>query len=68
MQHTQQMRAATANWWPKQLNLKPLVKGDPTPEKSYAEEFKTLDLDEVKADVLKVMKNEFIFHYRLPFT
>ena len=56
MQHTQQMRAATANWWPKQLNLKPLVKGDPTTEKSYAEEFNTLDIDAVKADVMKVMK------------
>jgi len=56
VQHTQEMRAATANWWPKQLNLKPLINGNPTSDKSYAEEFNTLDLDDVKKDILKVMK------------
>lgn len=44
-------------WWPNNLNLNPLARGDPTAAlKGYAEEFATLNLDEVKADIVKVMK------------
>ena len=48
------------DWWPNQLNLKVLHQnppaGDPMGEEfNYAEEFKTLDLDELKKDVEKVM-------------
>ena len=44
-------------WWPNNLNLNPLAKGDPTSAlKGYAEEFKSLDLDAVKADIINVMK------------
>ena len=44
------------DWWPNQLNLKVLRGTDPTdPGFSYAEAFKTLDLDALKADVMEVM-------------
>ena len=48
------------NWWPNQLNLQVLhshsPKGDPMGEGfNYAEEFKKLDLDAVKKDLMKVM-------------
>jgi len=56
------MRKGTTNkdWWPDQLNLKSLhpnpPAGNPMGEDfNYAEEFKTLDLDEVKKDIEKVM-------------
>lgn len=48
------------DWWPKQLNLKVLHQ-NPAPavptgdDFNYAEEFKTLDLDAVKKDLLDVM-------------
>jgi catalase-peroxidase len=44
------------DWWPNQLNLKVLRGTDPTdPDFSYAEAFKTLDLDALRADVMEVM-------------
>ena len=48
------------DWWPNQLDLSVLhpnhPMGDPMgPEFDYAEEFKTLDLDAVKADITEVM-------------
>ncbi len=48
------------DWWPNQLNLKILHQnspaGNPMGEKfDYAKEFKSLDLDEVKKDIMKVM-------------
>ena len=48
------------DWWPNKLNLKILHQnsplGDPMdPDFDYAAEFKKLDLDEVKADLHKVM-------------
>ena len=47
-------------WWPNQLNLKPLHQNsrlsDPMGgEFNYAEEFKTLDLDALKKDIEQVM-------------
>ncbi len=52
--------AANQRWWPNQLNLKMLHQnppaGDPMGEEfNYAEEFKKLDLDAVKRDIMQVM-------------
>ncbi len=49
-----------AQWWPNQLNLKILHQNSPLANPmdedfDYAEEFKTLDLDAVKADIEAVM-------------
>ncbi|MEO1613058.1 MAG: peroxidase family protein, partial [Pseudomonadota bacterium] len=51
---------ANRGWWPNQLNLKPLHQNPPSmnpfgEDFSYAEAFKKLDLDAVKADLHKVM-------------
>jgi catalase-peroxidase len=51
---------ANQHWWPKLLNLRVLGKNSPLidpmgEEFDYAEEFKTLDLDAVKADLKAVM-------------
>lgn len=49
---------SNADWWPNQVNLKVLnQKGnDPTSEtQHYAEEFASLDLEAVRADIFKVM-------------
>jgi catalase-peroxidase len=48
------------DWWPNQLNLTVLHQNAPArdpmgPEFDYAREFKTLDLDELKQDIEKVM-------------
>ena len=48
------------DWWPDQLDLAPLrqetAQSNPMgPDFNYAEEFKTLDLDAVKADIAKVL-------------
>jgi catalase-peroxidase len=54
--------AATSNqdWWPNQLNLKVLHQNSPLCNPmgaafNYAEEFKTLDLDALKADIDELM-------------
>ena len=51
---------ANQRWWPNQLNLKTLHQNSPQSNPmgvdfNYAEAFKTLDLDELKQDVDKVM-------------
>jgi catalase-peroxidase len=48
------------DWWPNQINLEPLLHNNPNsdpydPDFDYVEEFKTLDLDAVKADIAEVM-------------
>ncbi len=60
--HGAQTRGTTANhrWWPEQLNLKILdqnsAQSNPMGEEfDYAEEFKSLDLDAVKADLMALM-------------
>ena len=62
MGNTQTAKGTTANqhWWPEQLNLKVLhqntPQSDPMGEEfNYAEEFKTLDLDAVIADLRALM-------------
>ena len=50
----------TQHWWPNQLNLRILHQNSPLSdpmgqEFNYAEEFKTLDLDAVKKDIISVM-------------
>ena len=51
---------ANQHWWPEQLNLRPLNKNSPLidpmgDEFDYAEEFESLDLAAVKADIEDVM-------------
>ena len=51
---------ANQNWWPEQLNLRPLGKNSPLIDPmgdgfDYAEEFNSLDLAAVKADIEEVM-------------
>ncbi|MCP3959527.1 MAG: catalase-peroxidase, partial [bacterium] len=60
--HGSQAKGTTANqhWWPNQLNLKMLDQSSPQSnpmgeELNYAEEFETLDLDAVKADLVALM-------------
>lgn len=62
MGHTQTAKGTTANqhWWPEQLNLKVLHQNTPQSDPmgedfNYAEEFKTLDLDAVIADLRALM-------------
>ena len=49
-----------ADWWPNQLNLRPLNQNSPLTDPmgdgfNYAEEFKSLDLAAVKADLRALM-------------
>jgi len=58
--HTAAGTTANQHWWPNQLNLKALHQnppaGDPMGEDfNYAEEFNSLDLDELKKDVFELM-------------
>jgi catalase-peroxidase len=58
--HTAAGSMANQHWWPNQLNLRPLGKNSPLidpmgEEFDYAEEFTSLDLDAVKADIEEVM-------------
>ena len=60
--HTHTAVGTTSNqhWWPNQLNLKVLHQNSPQSnpmgeEFNYAEEFKTLDLDALKKDIISVM-------------
>ena len=54
--HTQLERARHSRWWPDQLDLKSLRHPAAGPEQpSYHEEFLTLDLDLVKADIMELM-------------
>jgi len=58
--HTQDEAARSSRWWPHQLDLKPLRPPTPDPaaglsHKPYAEEFLSLDLDAVKADIMELM-------------
>jgi catalase-peroxidase len=51
---------ANEHWWPEQLTLRPLAKNSPLidpmdEEFDYANEFATLDLAAVKADIVEVM-------------
>jgi catalase-peroxidase len=62
LQHTHSAMGSLANqhWWPEQVNLRPLAKNSPLidpmgEEFDYAAGFATLDLESVKADILKVM-------------
>jgi len=58
--HTASGVKSNRDWWPNQLNLQILHQNSPLSDPmgedfNYAEEFKTLDLDEVKKDVMEVM-------------
>ena len=58
--HTLQGENPVAKWWPNQLNLKILTQNPPTltptPENfSYTENFKTLDLQAIKKDLITLM-------------
>ncbi|UJP11688.1 catalase/peroxidase HPI [Microbacterium sp. KUDC0406] len=52
--------SAASNWWPSRLNLRVLAKNPPAtnpygPEYDYREAFKTVDLDELRADIEAVL-------------
>lgn len=54
--------ASNKTWWPNQLNLKLLQQNSPMAdpmgeEFDYAKEFKSLDLQALKADIEELMKN-----------
>ncbi len=56
------LEMSNSTWWPNRLNLKILHQntalGDPMGEAfDYAEEFKSLDLNAVKQDLLALMTN-----------
>ena len=60
--HGSQARGTAANqhWWPNQLNLRMLDQNSPQSNPmgedfNYAEEFETLDLDALKADLMALM-------------
>ena len=58
--HTAAGALSNSDWWPNQLNLKILHQNsalcNPMKEDfNYAEEFKTIDLDELKNDIVEVM-------------
>ena len=58
--HTAVGATANQHWWPNQLNLKVLHQNSPLSdpmgkEFNYAEEFKKLDLDDLKKDMEEVM-------------
>ncbi len=58
--HTTMSARGNREWWPNQLNLKILHQNSPLSNPlgetfDYAEAFKTLDLDAVRADIFKVM-------------
>src|SRR6202142_52970 len=60
--HTVAGIPTNANWWPDQLNLKILHQHSPLANPmgeafNYAEEFKSLDLNAVKKDLLALMTN-----------
>jgi catalase-peroxidase len=59
--HTAIGTPSNQHWWPNQLNLKMLHQNSPQAdpmgeEFNYAEEFKTVDLDELKNDIDALMK------------
>mmetsp|Transcript_13016 Transcript_13016/g.30723 ORF Transcript_13016/g.30723 Transcript_13016/m.30723 type:complete len:773 (-) Transcript_13016:334-2652(-) len=55
--HTHKAASVAHNWWPNQLNLKPLACAPPASlhKASYAADFATLDLEALKADVMAAM-------------
>ncbi len=62
--HTAVGTTANQHWWPNQLNLKILHQNSPSSdpmgeEFNYAEEFKTVDLDELQKDIEEVMTTRF---------
>ena len=57
-----EMGTSNNDWWPNQISVDPLLKGNPksdpyTPDFNYVEEFNSLDLDAVKADLVACMKD-----------
>ena len=60
MPHTASGSRSNQDWWPNQLNLKVLNQNSPLSNPmgknfNYAEEFRTLDLDALKRDIIDVM-------------
>ena len=56
-----EMGTTNNDWWPNQISVDPLLKGNPksdpyTPDFDYVEEFKSLNLVEVKEDIVNCMK------------
>lgn len=55
--HTQKTATVNSHWWPNKLNLKPLGKNAPASEStSYIQDLQTVDFNELKTDILNVMK------------
>ncbi|GMH54962.1 hypothetical protein TrRE_jg8734, partial [Triparma retinervis] len=54
--HTSKAKAHASTWWPNKLNLTPLSGSKPASDTStYAKDFLTLDLEEVKKDITALM-------------
>ncbi len=58
--HTAAGALSNGDWWPNQLNLKMLHQNSPMTSPmdggfNYAKEFQTIDLDELKNDIIQVM-------------
>ena len=58
--HTAAGSLSNGDWWPNQLNLKILHQNAPATSPmeqdfDYAKEFETVDLDELKKDIIEVM-------------
>ena len=59
---TGRIKVTNRDWWPNQLDIRMLHQNPPAgnpmdPDFDYAEAFRALDLDEVKAEIARVMKD-----------
>jgi catalase-peroxidase len=57
-----EMGTTNNDWWPNQISVDPLLKGNPKSDPyeddfDYVEEFNSLNLDELKADIVACMKD-----------
>ncbi len=61
MENKERKKRWILDWWPERLNLKILRQNSPEsnpygPDFDYAEEFQSLNLEEIKKDIMEIMK------------